>query len=374
MDGTLLTQLGDKVDEIRGHLDAAKASGWSLNEADTEHKVIDPLLYALGYGPFDIRKRGHDSVANNFPDYTLLPHTTQQWFLEVKKLDLNLQDGEAAQAVNYANNQGAAWAVLTNGRRWYIYNAHLPKPLTDKRVFQIDDLFGDSSALETLAMLSRSSMLGNGLSEAWAFQQVQGIVKAQLETPHSPVRKRLRQLASDETGAAVSDALIEKALRSLSLTLPAVAAKDANPMPTTTRTPLPFSADTETTTWYSYAELTGYPSVATGKKPCLLRFMDGTTLRIASWKHAACEVTQRICNDYGLPQLPFNGGIQGLRYFINTTPTHVTGEEMSAASIQVAGKTVYMHTNRSTQNFAKCLISLFQAVGAPQDVVKVSIG
>ena len=374
MDGTLLTQLGDKVDEIRGHLDAAKASGWSLNEADTEHKIIDPLLYALGYGPFDIRKRGHDSVANNFPDYTLLPHTPQQWFLEVKKLDLNLQDGEAAQAVNYANNQGAAWAVLTNGRRWYIYNAHLPKPLTDKRVFQIDDLFGDSSALETLAMLSRSSMLGNGLSEAWAFQQVQGIVKAQLETPHSPVRKRLRQIASDETGAPVSDALIERTLRFLSPALPTVATKSVTPVPAPLPPPPKPIINTDQPL-YTFGEIAADSTLGIKKRPTGVYFTDGTITKVTSWADAAILALAHIGHQLGLPPLPFSNRAKGKTYFLNTQPTHSTGGPMHGSrKTTVNGQIIYMDTNRSTQDIAGSMVSLFNAVGAPQDVVKVSIG
>jgi hypothetical protein len=364
-------QLQAKVDEIKSILDEARATGWHLNEADTERIIIDPLLHTLGYGPLDIRKRGHDSVANNFPDYTLLPNQAQKWFLEVKKLDLSLQDGEAAQAVNYANNQGAEWAVLTNGRKWYIYNAHLPKPLTEKRVFQIDDLFDEAETLKTLAFLSRTSMLASGLTHAWMFEQIQSIVKTQIETPNSAVRKRLRQVVVDEIKAPVPDDLLEKAIHILyriphslaanSLTQRKFSQKSMNPPPD------------RTIIWYGYSDLTGYPTDATGKKPCLLRFMDGTTIPVTSWREAAREITKRICGDYGLPHLPFNGGIQGKRYFINSTPTHVNGEEMESDIILIAEQTVYMHTNRSTQNFAKCLVSLFKAVGAPSDIVKVSV-
>ncbi len=373
MDGTASAQLADRVNEIRGHLDKAKADGWSLNEADTERVVIFPLLTTLGYGPLDIRQRGHDSVANNFPDYTLLPGAPQKWFLEVKKLDLPLQDGEAAQAVNYANNQGAEWAVLTNGRKWYIYNAHLPKPLTEKRVFQIDDLFANESALKTLAYLSRSSMLDGGLSAAWAFEQVQAIVKAQLETPHSAVRKQLRKIAADETKAPVSDALIERALRPLSPVQTAVAGNGTGPTVTPPR-PLPKPPHDSPTALYTLAEIAADSSLGTGRRPSGLHFADGTSAAVTTWADVSVLVLSRVGNQFGLPPLPFTNRAKGKGYFINTQPTHSTGQRMkSHRTAQVAGETVYMDTNRSTQELINSLLMLFRAGGAPTDFVKVSI-
>ncbi len=144
-------------------LDEAKADGLHLNEANTEHKIIDPLLPLLGYSPLQISKRGHDSVANNFPDYTLLPNTPHKWFLEAKRLDLPLQEKEVTQAIGYASSQGAEWAVLTNGRTWDVYKAHLQKPLREKRVMHIADLFSDADAIAQLLLLSRQS-IQNGVS------------------------------------------------------------------------------------------------------------------------------------------------------------------------------------------------------------------
>ena len=211
---TLTQQIEEKLQEIKTTLERAKEGGHSINEALTEYYVVDPLLNVLGYAPWEVIKRGHDGVANNFPDYTLLPNTPHKWFLEAKKLDLHLQDGEAAQAVNYANNQGAEWAVLTNGRSWYIYNAHLPKPLTEKRVMQINDLFSDADAVGKLLLLSRQSMQNTGLTVAWTQERVTAVVKSQLVTPNSALRKHLRKMGSEETGTALDDAAIGKAIAS----------------------------------------------------------------------------------------------------------------------------------------------------------------
>ncbi len=371
MDGTASAQLQDRINELRGLLDKAKTDKWSLNEADTERVIISPLLMALGYEPFDIRQRGHDSVANNFPDYT--PGIPQKWFLEVKKLDLALQDGEAAQAVNYANNQGAEWAVLTNGRKWYIYNAHLPKPLTEKRVFQIDDLFGDASALRTLALLSRTSMLSGGLTQAWRFAQVQSIVKAQLETPNSAVRKRLRQVASDEISIAVSDALTEEVLWSFLPNFPAVMGNGTGHV-LPPLLPQPKAPDNTQFVLYTLADIAANSTLGTGRKPISLHFTDGTSADTTTWADVGISTLSRLGKQYGLPPLPFTNRAKGKSYFVNTQPIHSTGLSMkSHRTAEVNGATVYMDTNRSALELVNSLLILFTTVGAPADFVKVAI-
>ena len=202
--------LAEEIKSIKATLEEAKNAGQHFNEAQTEFIVIDPLLKCLGYGPLEVSKREHDSVTKKFPDYTLLPGKSQKWFLEAKKFDLNLQDGEAEQAVNYANNQGAEWAILTNGRKWYIYNAHLPKALPEKRVMQIDDLFADDTAVQKLMLLSKPSILNNALREAWIFQQLSAIINNQLTTAHSEVRQVIRRLANASIKSTVTDETIEK--------------------------------------------------------------------------------------------------------------------------------------------------------------------
>ena len=133
--------LQEKIASIHSLLSNAQASGTKVNEALTELWVINPLLEALGYSLLEIHKQSHDTNTKQFPDYTILPHEPCRWFLEVKALDAPLGGTEAAQAVGYAVNKGAEWAVLTNGRRWQIYKAHLPKPLPEKQLFEVKDLF-----------------------------------------------------------------------------------------------------------------------------------------------------------------------------------------------------------------------------------------
>ncbi|MGI4789250.1 MAG: hypothetical protein ACRYFS_10435, partial [Janthinobacterium lividum] len=301
-DEALLEKLTEEVKTIKSTLDEAKAAGQTFNEAQTEFIIIDPLLKRLGYGPLEISKQGHDSVAKNFPDYTLLAGKSQKWFLEAKKLDLNLQDGEAAQAVNYANNQGAEWAVLTNGRKWYIYNAHLPKPLPEKRVLQIDDLFADENAVQKLLLLSKPSMLNNSLQEAWIFQQLSQIIDAQLTTPNSEVRRIIRKLGNESIKTNINDEIVGRVLL---FTNPSVIIPNTISSPSVVQT----NGDTQAadlhssatvmqpaeepeTEYYTFDEIAKDMTLATYRKPKVMVFLDGHVEKVKSWADVAGQVVE----------------------------------------------------------------------------------
>ncbi len=377
----LLQALTDEVKAIKATLDEAKANGQTLNEAQTEFIVIDPLLKKLGYSPLEVHKRSHDGVANNFPDYTVLAGKPQQWFLEAKRLDLNLQDGEAAQAVNYANNQGAEWAVLTNGRKWYIYNAHLPKPLPEKRVLQIEDLFDNEQSLRILLLLSKASITNNDLQEAWQFQQVSKLVEEQLRTPRSEVRDVIRRLVSEATKTDFTDEIVGKVLLfaapeslipssqqagRVTSTKPKakIASSDVNEQKNLGET----SAD-----FYTFDEIAKDITLATFRKPRAIK--SGTNMKaVKSWADVALQVVMYISENSSLPDLPYSAGNKGKNYFLNSTASHANDKKMQSHRVMTVGsQSVFIDTNRSTLNLCACLMTLMKAVGLPLNTISVSI-
>ncbi len=377
----LLEALTEEVKAIKATLDQAKANGQTLNEAQTEFIVIDPLLKKLGYGPLEVLKRSHDGVTNNFPDYTILPGRQQQWFLEAKRLDLNLQDGEAAQAVNYANNQGAEWSVLTNGRKWYIYNAHLPKPLPEKRVLQIEDLFDDEQSLRILLLLSKTSILNNDLQEAWQFQQITKLIDEQLKTPKSEVRDVIRRLASEATKIDITDEIVGKVLLfAAPASLVPSAKQDNKSVSTKPQKSVSATSQGQQTqpagnaeVFYTFDEIARDMSLATYRKPRAIKSPTGIE-EVKTWADVALQVVVYIGEYSYLPTLPYNAGSKGKNYFLNSTATHANDKKMQSHRVATVGaQRVFIDTNRSTLNICACLMMLMKVVGLPLDTISVSI-
>ena len=363
LDTTTPDLLQEKIDAIHSVLTQALASEMNIGEAQTEMWVIDPLLTTLGYGPLEIHKQSHNATTNKFPDYTLLPNSSHQWFLEVKALNVALQDKEADQAVSYAANQGAEWAVLTNGRKWIFYKAHLPKPLPEKRVFQIDDLFGEPQAVEILRLLSRESMTNDGLTEAWLRRQVNEIVRRELLTAHSTARKALRKAAASETSAAVTDAAVGDAISRLMASLAAAP-------PTQQASAIP-DADTPLRPLSYWSQNVAQ---VIGRKPVRLQLGSASALPVKSWSAVAQSVVKFVGETYDMPPLPFTGSVTGKKYFINTANLQASGKPMiTMVSVGVSGKTLYLDMNRSADNTVTCLAALLKAANAPADCVRVEV-
>ncbi len=345
--------LQEKIASIHSLLSNAQASGTKVNEALTELWVINPLLEALGYGLLEIHKQSHNAHTKQFPDYTILPHEPCRWFLEVKALDAPLGGTEEAQAVGYAVNKGAEWAVLTNGRRWLIYKAHLLKPLPEKLVFEIKDLFGEPSAADTLRLLSRASILADGLTHAWLAGQIGPIVEKELANAQSATRKALRKAVAAETQSVVSDSAIADALKRLiGIGLPPVKEGDLPPL----------------SYWAQNVNL------VPGQRPTHLKLGEAEAVQVKSWSALAQSIVKFVGENYGLPPLPFTGTKTGTKYFLNGNNAQATGKPMTTmANVAVSGKTIYLEMNRSADDTILRLTALLQAVDAPLDAVKIKV-
>ncbi|RJP74546.1 MAG: restriction endonuclease subunit R [Candidatus Zixiibacteriota bacterium] len=94
---------------------------WS-DEASTKQGIILRALHLLGWDIFNPGevKPEYVNSAGNRPDYSLRLSNTTKVFIEVKKVQENL-DNHQAQLLNYAFQEGVRMAVLTNGFTWWFY-------------------------------------------------------------------------------------------------------------------------------------------------------------------------------------------------------------------------------------------------------------
>ena len=131
------------VDTIPTTLDALaklKTSG-AVNEANTKAHVIEPILSALGWDLLDIESVSREVKVfdGTFLDYALLLAGSPHVYVEAKSATGNLDDRKLiAQAVNYANNDGVLWCILTNGIRWTVYKTNEPVAMDRKLLFEVD--------------------------------------------------------------------------------------------------------------------------------------------------------------------------------------------------------------------------------------------
>lgn len=172
------------------------------NESTTCDWVILPLLRAAGYALREIVSRDADAQ-RNFPDYTILPKDeAHTFYLEAKAWKVGLEDGHAAQTLNYANSNGKRWAVLTNGRAWRLYDNDIRGRAEEKLVAQASlEEHEPDRMLSFLTAIGNESVRSDGLARYAAAEKVrreeeEGARK--LEEEQARRRERLAEIVEDE--------------------------------------------------------------------------------------------------------------------------------------------------------------------------------
>jgi hypothetical protein len=143
----------------------AAAKSRDVNESDTSMIVTDMLADIYGYDKYSEVTR-ELAIRGTYCDLATRIDGKFQMLIEVKAIGLELKDGHAKQAVDYAANQGVEWVALTNGQMWKVFRVIFAKPIEAELVIDIDLLAlnpKNGGDLESLFLLTRESMLKSGL-------------------------------------------------------------------------------------------------------------------------------------------------------------------------------------------------------------------
>lgn len=144
-------------------------SARKVNEANTKALLIEPLLEGLGWDVADLDavEREVKVFDGTFLDYALKSDHAPRVYVEAKSIGETLTDPKlVAQAVNYANNDGVVWCVLTNGVEWRVYKTNETASMDRKLLFEVDlsdDSQPSSDAAKLLASIGREAVLDGSL-------------------------------------------------------------------------------------------------------------------------------------------------------------------------------------------------------------------
>jgi predicted transport protein len=162
--------LEDTIAEVlskAAELRSAKSGG---NEANTKALLIEPMLQALGWDTADLNQveREYRVYDNTSLDYALKADGQPRLFIEAKGVAKDLGDKSfIAQAINYANNEGVLWCVLTNGLSYRVYKTNEPVGMEQKLLFEIDleEASGDgaSEIAQSLGLIGRQALIDGDL-------------------------------------------------------------------------------------------------------------------------------------------------------------------------------------------------------------------
>jgi len=183
--------VADAIPKARDAVGRLKAKS-AANEANTKAHVIEPTLAALGWDVLDIDvvAREVKVFEGTFLDYALKLVGAPRIYVEAKGAGENLDDKKfIAQAINYANNDGVLWCVLTNGVRWRVYKTNEPVAMDQKLLFEVDLADESEPTAEKARLLNLISRTAVEAGELDSF--------GERVFTDARVRKALAELAAD---------------------------------------------------------------------------------------------------------------------------------------------------------------------------------
>lgn len=148
-------------------LESAKKK--DINESDTSNIVNDILGDVLGFDKFfDVTTEY--KIRGQYADYGIRIKDKIHAFIEVKAINIALNQNHLFQVASYAVHEGVDWAILTNGNVWQLYRIEDSKPMTSSLVASID-LFDSSmrypAKCEAFAVFHKRSLLGGHVEKLW---------------------------------------------------------------------------------------------------------------------------------------------------------------------------------------------------------------
>ena len=274
-----LEGLLELVETLRARIDA---HGTALrgSEALTRYALIDPLLRELGWDTSnpDMVVPEYRVPNNQMADYVLLNEGSPAIVVESKKLDEPLQGGKALdQGILYCAHTGSKHFLLTDGRRWEIYESSSTVPRISF------DLLSKSTAeicLKALALWKPSVQSGY------------------VATGQAPV-------------------VLSPSVEMGTVPAPVTVAETTQPVPPPTQ----MSDEPGWTRLSDLSWVKGHP------RPTEIRFPDNSQAKLTLWYLLPAETTRWLANN-GMLDTPIPASKSG-NLMVSTEPFHPNGSPIT---------------------------------------------
>ncbi len=140
-----------------------------INESDTSNIINDILGEVLGYDKFfDVTTEY--KIRGQYADYGIRINNKIHAFIEVKAINITLNQNHLFQVASYAVHEGVDWAILTNGNVWQLYRIENTKPIKLTLVTAID-LFDKEQRLpekcSVFAVFHKKSLMSGYIEKLW---------------------------------------------------------------------------------------------------------------------------------------------------------------------------------------------------------------
>lgn len=145
-----------------------RKTNFELDESGTRIMVNYFLTEVLGYIELEDIKTEYN-IRGEYADYVIQLARKKHFVIEVKSIQLDLNERHLRQSTSYAANEGIDWIVLFNGKQIQLYRVIFDKPISVHKVLEYDlaDLSTMKYASEDLVYLSKLAIAKDELEGFW---------------------------------------------------------------------------------------------------------------------------------------------------------------------------------------------------------------
>ena len=145
-----------------------KKQNLDLGEAATRLMVNFFLKDVLGYVELDDIKTEYN-IRGEYADYVVQLAREKHFVVEVKSIQLDLNNRHLRQSLSYAANEGIDWIILFNGRQIRLYRVLFGKPISYHLLFDYDlaDLSNIKLAANDISHLMKKLVEKGELDAYW---------------------------------------------------------------------------------------------------------------------------------------------------------------------------------------------------------------
>lgn len=140
----------------------------NLDESATRLMTNSLLTDVFGYKELEEIKTEY-RIRSEYADYVVQLKRKKHFVVEVKSIDIDINEKHLRQSLSYAANEGIDWILLLNGRQIELYRVNFAKPITTTMIYKLDLLDNDDfkKAPELLWYLTKKSVERSELEDFW---------------------------------------------------------------------------------------------------------------------------------------------------------------------------------------------------------------
>lgn len=171
------------------------------NEADTRIMTNSFLTEILGYQELEEIKTEY-RIKSEYADYVIQLKRKKHFVVEVKSIELDINEKHLRQSLSYAANEGIDWILLLNGREVQLYRVNFSKPITTTLIFKLDLMNPEDlkKAPELLWNLTKKAVEKNELEVFWKRTTALNPENLSKILYSEEIVKRLRNDLKEQTG------------------------------------------------------------------------------------------------------------------------------------------------------------------------------